>query len=79
MMRAKAVAMIARVHDNRIASQAASFNTVENRPYASINERNQTQVALLDAAVFFGRNPKKQLSRQSLPVENGFRLLPFAH
>src|SRR5436305_3848915 len=79
LMRAETVAMIARVHHDCIAIQAASFNTFKNRAYASINERDQTQITLFDTPVFFGRNTKKKLGRQSLPIENSFLLLPFAH
>src|SRR4029077_3065183 len=59
MMRAKAVAVVARVHNDRIASQAASFKTFENCANASINEHNQPEITLFDAAVFVWCNSEE--------------------
>src|SRR5437867_6956570 len=79
MMRAQAIAVVARVNNNRVITQAQSFQATKNRADALINQRHQAEVPLLDAPIFFGRNPEKQLSGQAVPVKNRFRLLPFSH
>ena len=52
MMRAEAVAVVARVHHDRIFRQAAPFQTTKNRADALIDQRDQAEVTLLDAAGF---------------------------
>src|SRR5437867_1519057 len=79
MMRAQAVAVVARVHNNRVVGQAASFNAGEDCANALIYQCDQPEIALLDTPVFLRGDAKEQLSLQSLPVANSFRLLPFAH
>src|SRR6266542_1660115 len=79
MMRAQAVTMIARMHNDRAVSQIPSFKAGEDGANALIHQRNQAEIALLDTPVFLRSDAKKQLSREPLPVENSFRLLPFAH
>ena len=79
MMRAEAVAVVARVHHNRVLLYAASFQTTKNRADALIDQRDQAEVTLPDAAVFVGCNPEEQLHRQPLPIQQRFSLLPFAH
>ena len=58
---------------------AASFQTTKNCADALIDQRDQAEVTLLDAAVFVGCNPEEQLNRQPLPIQQRFSLLPFAH
>src|SRR5437660_6920851 len=79
MMSAQAVAMVACVHNNRVIGQAASVNAGEDGANALIYQCDQAEIALLDTPVFPRGDAKEQLNRQSLPVANGFRLLPFAH
>src|SRR6266550_5024152 len=64
MMRAEAVAVIAGVNNDRVVSQAASFKAGQDGADALIHERHQPEIALLDASVFFRRDPKEQLKRQ---------------
>ena len=78
-MRAQAVAVIASVHNDRVITQAQSFQATKNGAYASVHQRDEAEVALLNTAVFLRSDAKKQLSRQSLSIQDGFRLLPFAH
>src|SRR5438046_1066649 len=79
MMRAQAVAVVARVHDNRVLSQTESLKAGEDAADALVNQRNEPEVALFNAAIFFRCDPKEQLSGQALPVQNRFGLLPFSH
>src|SRR5215471_17907187 len=79
MMRAQTVAVVARVHHNRVLAYAASFQTTKNCADTLIDQRDQTEVTLLDATVFVGCNPEEQLNRQPLPIQQRFSLLPFAH
>ena len=78
-MRAQAVAVVARVHDNSVVSQTESFEAGENGTNALINQCNQSEIALFDAPIFLGSDAKKQLSRQPLSIQNCFGLLPFPH
>jgi hypothetical protein len=59
MMRTKAVAMVACVHDNRVITKIASFETLENRADALIYQGNKAEVPLFDAPVFVGRDSEK--------------------
>src|SRR5437763_13741045 len=79
MMGAQAIAVVARVHDNGVLSQTESFEASENGTNALIHQRNQAEITLLYTPIFLRGDAKKQLSGQPLPVENSFRLLPFAH
>src|SRR5215469_1651103 len=79
MMRAEAVAVVACMNDDRVVPQAASLQTIKDRANALIDQCDQTQIMLFDAAVFVMCNPKKQLSRESLPIQDRFCLLPFTH
>src|SRR5215468_6684164 len=79
MVRTQTVAMIARVHDDRIFNQVASFEAGEDSANALIHQRNQAEIALLDTPVFFWSNTKEQLSMQALSIEQSFLLLPFPH
>src|ERR1043166_5874487 len=78
-MRAQTVAMVARVHNNRVVSQATSFKAGEDGANALIHQRNKPEIALLDTSIFLGSDPEKQLHGQSLPIKDCFGLLPFAH
>src|SRR6266496_738058 len=79
MMRAQAVAMIARVHNDRSVSQVPSFKAGEDSANALIHQRNQTEITLFNTPIFLRGDAKKKLSGQSLPIEESFRLLPFPH
>src|SRR5262245_48057946 len=79
MMRPQAVAMIARVHNDRVVSQLASFKAGKDGANALIYQRNQAEITLLDTPVFFRRDAEKQLSWQPLSIQRCFRFLPFAH
>src|ERR1044072_1444904 len=79
MMRAKAVAMIACVHNNRMITQTRSFQATKNGADALVHQCDEPEITLLNTAVFLRSNSKKQLSRQPLSIQDCFRLLPFAH
>src|SRR6266480_6943850 len=79
MMRAQAVAMIACVHNDRVFGQVTSFKTGKDGSNALIHQRNQAKVTLFDTPIFLRGDAEKQLSRQSLSIQDRFRLLPFAH
>jgi hypothetical protein len=79
MVRAEAVAMVARVNNDRVVSQAESFQTRQNCADALIDQRHQPEIPLFDAAVFVRRNSKEQLSGKPFTIEERFGLLPFAH
>src|SRR5436309_13066751 len=79
MVRTEAVAVVARVHHDGVLPYGASFQTSKDRADALIDQRDQPEVALFDAAVFVRCNPEKQLKRQSLSIQHRFSLLPFAH
>ena len=59
MMRAEAVAVVARVHHDRVLLYAALFQTTKNCTDALIDQRDQAEVTLLDAAVFVRGNPEE--------------------
>src|SRR2546423_8443277 len=75
MMRAQAVAVVARVHHDRVLTQATSFQTAKDRADTLIDQRDQAEVTLLDATVFIRCNPEEQLNRQPLPIQQRFSLL----
>src|SRR5438034_11159800 len=79
MMGAQAIAVVARVHDNGVLCQTESVEASENGTNALIHQRNQAEITLLYTPIFLRGDAKKQLSGQPLPVDNSFRLLPFAH
>src|ERR1043166_1359299 len=68
MMRAQAVAVVARVHHNRVLRYAVPFQTTKNCADTFIDQRDQTEVTLLDAAVFIGCSPEEQLNWQPLAI-----------
>src|SRR5262249_21044639 len=79
MMRAQAVAMIARVHNNCVVSQVPSFEAGQDGANTLIHQRDKPEITLLDTPIFLRGNTEEQLVWQSFPIENSFRLLPFAH
>src|SRR4030095_4734787 len=79
MMRPQAVAMVARMHDDRVVAQAKSLQATKNGTDALIDQGNQSQIALFNAAIFVGGNPKEKLMGQTLPIKNRPGLLPFTH
>src|SRR4030095_16014433 len=79
MMRPQAVAMVARMHDDRVVAQAKSLQATKNGTDALIDQGNQSQIALFNAAIFVGGNPKEKLMGQTLPINNRPGLLPFTH
>ena len=79
VMPAQAVAMIARVHNDRVIPQTQSFQATKNGAHALVYQCDESEIALLNTAVFRRSDAKKQLGRQPLSVQDCFRLLPFAH
>ena len=71
--------MIARVHNDRVITQTQSFQATKNGADALVHQCDQSEITLLNTAVFLGSDAKKQLSRQPLSIQDCFRLLPFAH
>src|ERR1700756_1010752 len=59
MMRAQAVAVIACVHNDRVITQAQSFQATKNGAYTSVHQGNQTKIPLLNTAVFLKADAKK--------------------
>src|SRR5438132_7687154 len=74
MMRAQAVTVIARVHDDRIVSQADSFQAIKNGTDALIDQRDQPEISPFNASIFLERDSEEQLNGQSFSIQYCFRL-----
>ena len=75
-MRSEHVAVIARMNDDRVFGDARFFNGCQNGADCLVDQRNQPEVPLFDASIFFGCFAEKELCRQTFPVQGCLRLLP---